>query len=99
MLVWQNRAATMQALEKSNPTMSQAVSPQKQGLEREVRLRTLLHELGNSLEVVLYASDLLNQSLLNQSTVEVTSREWAGKLATEARKAVAAHREMQTMNS
>ena len=72
--------------------MSQAVSPQNQGPEREARLQTLLHELGNSLEVVLYASDLLNQS-----TVDSPSREWAGKLATEARKAVAAHREMQTL--
>ena len=77
--------------------MSQAVSPQKQGPEREARLRTLLHQLGNSLEVVLYASDLLNQSMLNQSTVDAASREWAEKLATEARKAVAAHREMQTL--
>ena len=81
----------MQAFEGSKP-MSVAVSPQKQNFGEGPQLRILLHELGNELEVVLYASDLLART-----PCDPTGPEWAIRLAAAARKAVAIHHEMQTL--
>ena len=72
--------------------MAEAVTPQKTDPDREAKLRVLLHELGNSLEVILYASDLMEQAALDPQ-----GREWSSKLSLAARKAVAINHELHDL--
>jgi hypothetical protein len=73
-----------------NPKQDPAAETQKIPPEISTRLRSLAHDLSNSIETVMQASYLLNQGKLDD-----TSKKWAGMIDTAVRDAARINRDIR----